>query len=282
MAHAAATTVVGSAPARGDGDHHRTGLLLVIHGSRLGTDPALPNLVHILSADFEEVGVAVLRGRPTPEEVVAGMSASVVHVVPLLMAQGYVGGALLASLLPFRERARLCLHPPIGSHPGLVALICAHIQRLACERQFRPSDTAAVLVGHGSRRNPAAASAIHCLADGIRARSCGADEVHCAFLSQSPLIEDWRDLTRRRNVVFVPCFLSAGVHVQVDLPALLGIGADQTRPRHGTRQVTVAPHLTSDGDHFADVVRDVVRTPPSIAGPRPYPSTDGHAALVSP
>jgi sirohydrochlorin ferrochelatase len=238
------------------------GLLLVTHGSQLGNDLAIGKLAKVLSPDFSEVAFCVLRGRPMPADTLSGMSASLVHIVPLLMASGRVGGHVLRSLLPTAERPRLRLHPPIGGHPGLAALVCDSINRVAEKNRALPRRTAAILVRHGNERNPASASAVYHLASMVRACGCAAAEVHCAFLSQPPLVERWRELTSRPDVIIVPCFLTIGAHVQLDLPALLrrdGAG-------HGSlaemRRLWVTPPLATHCRGLADVTRDLVfRTP---------------------
>jgi sirohydrochlorin ferrochelatase len=110
-------------------------LLLVTHGSRLGNNAAIGKLAKALSPDFSEVAFCVLRGRPMPADTLSGMSASLIHVVPLLMACGRVGGHVLRSLLPAAEGPRLRLHPPIGGHPGLAALVCDSINRVVEENR---------------------------------------------------------------------------------------------------------------------------------------------------
>ena len=119
-------------------------------------------------------------------DTLSGMSAALVHVVPLLMACGRVGGHVLRSLLPTAERPRLRLYPPIGGHPGLAALICDSVNRVAEQNRALPRQTAVILVGHGNERNPASASAVYQLASMVRACGCTAAEVHCAFLCEPP------------------------------------------------------------------------------------------------
>ena len=42
-------------------------------------------------------------------------------------------------------------------------------------------------------------------------------------VEEAPLVSDWAQLTRTRNVVVVPFFVSDGLHSYEDIPALLGI-----------------------------------------------------------
>jgi len=42
-------------------------------------------------------------------------------------------------------------------------------------------------------------------------------------MEEPPLVSDWRKLTKTRNVVVVPFFISDGLHSYEDIPKLLGI-----------------------------------------------------------
>ena len=253
------------------GDERAVSLLLVAHGSRLGDDAAAKKLVMALSADFAEVAWSVLRGRPTPQEVLAGMSGALIHVVPMLMACGEIGGPVFRSLLPTAERSRLRIQPPVGAHPGLASLICVRVKKIVRDRRFALRDTAVILVGHGSARNPAPAIAIHRLGSLVRARGCCTAELHCAFLSQSPLIEGWRGLTRCRNVIVIPCFLTTGTHVQLDLPAHL-YAAREPDVSAAMRQLWVAPHLGAHWRGLAALIRDSVLEPAVVSRLKPISS----------
>ncbi len=253
-------------------------LLLVAHGSRLGADPAVAKLMTVLSADFGEVAFAVVHGRPNPHEVLTGMTGSPVHVVPLLIACGDVSGSLFASLsrLTAVARSRLRVHPPIGAHPRLAALICERIGRIIDECQLAPRNTAVVLVGHGSGRNPVSGSAIRRIASLVRAQACEAAEVHCAFLSEAPLVQDWQTLTRCKNVIAVPCLLTTGIHLRFDLPELLRVEETCRAGIVGARRLFVAPHLTADTHGLAALVRDTVFGRDAVFGR--FPASVGAAA----
>jgi hypothetical protein len=101
------------------GDERAASLLLVAHGSRLRDDTAAKKLVMALSADFAEVAWSVLRGRPTPQEVLAGMSGALIHVVPMLMGlrrDRRTGFSVAAS----DRRAFPATHPAAGRRSSRV------------------------------------------------------------------------------------------------------------------------------------------------------------------
>jgi sirohydrochlorin cobaltochelatase len=49
------------------------------------------------------------------------------------------------------------------------------------------------------------------------------------YMEEPPLVSDWRKLTKTRNVVVVPFFISDGLHSYEDIPLLLGIGTGRSR-----------------------------------------------------
>src|SRR6266536_3579209 len=49
------------------------------------------------------------------------------------------------------------------------------------------------------------------------------------YMEESPLVSDWRKLTKTRNIVVVPFFISDGLHSYEDIPVLLGIANGRQR-----------------------------------------------------
>ena len=136
------------------------------------------------------------------------------------------------------------------------------INRVAEENRTLPRRTAAILVGHGNEQNPASASAVYHLASIVRACGCPAAEVHCAFLSQPPLVQRWGELTDRPDVIIVPCFLTVGVHIQLDLSALLRRDGAEHGSLAEMRRLWITPPLATHCRGLADVIRDLIsRTP---------------------
>ena len=92
---------------------------------------------------------------------------------------------------------------------------------------LRRPDAALVLVGHGSSKNPDAASATLGLADSIRRRGLFA-EVHAAFLRQEPLVRDVMAGLSATEAYVVPNLTCKGYVATQVLPRELGT-ADTVR-----------------------------------------------------
>jgi sirohydrochlorin cobaltochelatase len=65
------------------------------------------------------------------------------------------------------------------------------------------------------------------------------------YMEEPPLVSDWVRLTKTRNVVVVPFFISDGLHSYEDIPALLGIpeGRASARPGHAEACPSVLQQL---------------------------------------
>src|SRR5206468_3952401 len=84
-----------------------------------------------------------------------------------------------------------------------------------------PLDTALFIAGHGTGNNENSRRAIERQVELIRARNLYAD-VHAAFMEEEPRVGDCYRLTRAKNMVMVPFFISDGLHSYEDIPVMLG------------------------------------------------------------
>jgi sirohydrochlorin cobaltochelatase len=107
--------------------------------------------------------------------------------------------------------------------------------------------------------------------EAIRSRG-GYAEVLNTYMEEPPLISGWQEMTRSKNVIVVPFFVSDGLHSYEDIPVLLGIAAaGATRAattdageifrrnpyKIGGRNLFYAPSIGTDPG-FADVILEQV------------------------
>src|SRR5206468_11774956 len=100
----------------------------------------------------------------------------------------------------------------------------------ACEVApgVNPSETSLLIVAHGTDLNENSAVAAKREAEKIRALGNYATVLN-VYMEEPRLVSDWRKLTRTRNVVVVPFFISDGLHSYEDIPLLLGIANGRSR-----------------------------------------------------
>jgi sirohydrochlorin cobaltochelatase len=87
-----------------------------------------------------------------------------------------------------------------------------------------PAETSLLIVAHGTDLNENSAVAAKREAEKIRGLG-KFTEVLNVYMEEQPLVSDWGKLTKTRNVVVVPFFISDGLHSYEDIPALLGIAS---------------------------------------------------------
>lgn len=176
---------------------------------------------------FAETAACSLFGTPPLEEAVAALAGDPLLLVPLLVSEGFTHGILRERLARLGGAREVVLCPALGSHPGLAREIAAWTRREIARRGWSGDDTALLLVGHGTRRDPASRRAVGRIAGAVEAGG-GFREVATAFLEERPWIaEAVRPLAAER-IVAVGCFAEAGRHASRDVPERLARSGRET------------------------------------------------------
>ena len=108
----------------------------------------------------------------------------------------------------------------MGNNPLVTELLLARAHEIAPDAE--PTETALLIVAHGTELNDNSAVAAKREAERIRARGEFAT-VGNAYMEEPPLIAEWDQLTNAPNVIVVPFFIADGLHSYEDIPKLLGI-----------------------------------------------------------
>ena len=215
-------------------DRNATALLIVGHGSTVNPDSSAPTLAHAAEIRrrkvFAEVGCAFWKEEPSLRDALFLFdpeSIREVYVGPNFISEGYFTQTVVPRELELNGRTtnrsngqlwEYC--EPVGNHPMMTDLL---LQRA---RQVAPGidalQTTLVIVAHGTDLNENSAVAAKREAEKIRTLGKYAAVLN-AYMEEPPLVSDWRKLTRTRNVVVVPFFISDGLHSYQDIPVLLGI-----------------------------------------------------------
>jgi len=109
---------------------------------------------------------------------------------------------------------------PVGNHPMVTDLLLRRAHEIA--PGIPESETTLLIAAHGTDLNENSAVAAKREAEKIRALGRYAAVLN-VYMEESPLVSDWQKLTKTRNVVVVPFFISDGLHSYEDIPVLLGI-----------------------------------------------------------
>ena len=192
-------------------------LVLAGHGSHLNarSGEAVRAHARTLAADgdWDEVLVAFWKEEPSLSRALDGCTAPDVTVVPVFMSEGYFTSEVIPAEmgldgpLTHREGRTIRCTRPAGVHPALAGIV---VER-ALEAGATPDDALFVL-GHGTGRNAASASAVQAQVERVRATGRFA-QVAAVFTDQDPNIAAVPELAGGRNAVVVPYFASEGWHV---------------------------------------------------------------------
>ncbi len=206
-----------------------TALLLCAHGSP-GSGDDLARRAAALGRQLRcaETAGAVLYGKPSLEEVVADLTSERICVVPLLLSEGVTFDALSDRLQDLGGASRFSLSRPLGTHPWLASGLLAAAEQEARRAGWSERDLALILVGHGSRRNPASREATQRLARQV-GRAARRFRVDCAFLEEPPALDEVLVLALERRIVVAGCFSEQGRHAREDVPALIASSGREAR-----------------------------------------------------
>jgi sirohydrochlorin cobaltochelatase len=209
-------------------------LLIVAHGSTVNPDSSAPTLAHAAEIRrrniFVDIGCAFWKEEPSLRDALFLFdpeSSREVCVVPNFISEGYFTQTVVPRELelngPTTKRSngqiwKYC--EPVGNHSAMTELLLKRAFEIA--PGVDPAETSLLIVAHGTDLNENSAAAAKREAEKIRGLGKYASVLN-VYMEESPLVSDWRKLTKTRNVVVVPFFISDGLHSYEDIPQLLGI-----------------------------------------------------------
>jgi sirohydrochlorin cobaltochelatase len=211
----------------------KTALLIVGHGSTVNPDSSAPTLAHAAEIRrrgiFADVQCAFWKEEPSLRDVRFSFPERIreVFVVPNFISEGYFTQKIipreleLESPITTRANGQTWIYcQPVGNNPLVTELLLARAHEIAPKAE--PTETALLIVAHGTELNDNSAIAAKREAERIHARGEFAT-VGNAYMEESPLIAEWDQLTNAPNVIVVPFFIADGLHSYEDIPKLLGI-----------------------------------------------------------
>ena len=239
-------------------------LVLLGHGTTLNAGSEVPVFQHAAALRargcFAAVREAFWKQEPRLAEVVSSLDAPRVFIAPLFISEGYFSERLIPQALGLREAGEggFCrvrrkggqtffYCKPVGTHESMTGALLARARevvesgrnsesasRLGIQVRgtdsFAFKETTLFVAGHGTPRDPNSRRAIERQVELIRAMEFYAD-VQGVFLEEEPRIRRCWELAATRRVVVAPFFISEGLHVQEDLPVMLGEAEDEVRRR---------------------------------------------------
>ena len=212
----------------------KSALLIVAHGSTVNPDSSTPTWTHAREIQrrnlFADVQCAFWKEEPSLRDARFFFADETIHdvfVVPNFISEGYFTQTVIPRELELpdptttRANGQIWIYcEPVGNNPLVTELLLARAHEIA--PNIEPTETALLIVAHGTALNDNSAIAAKREAERIRARGEFAT-VGNAYMEESPLIAEWDQLTNAPNVIVVPFFVADGLHSYEDIPKLLGI-----------------------------------------------------------
>jgi len=234
-----------------DRDFSDAALVLIGHGSTLNADSGAPTYQHADELRRRGIFAQVVECFWKQEPFICGVLRCVfaprVFAVPVFISEGYFTEEVIPRELGLRTNEQkdfsrvqkrgdqtLYYCGPVGTHDSMTEVLLSRareiVDRHPGARVPGPSETALFIAGHGTGNNENSRKAIERQVELIRARTVYA-EVHAVFMEEEPRIGDCHGLSRAKNVVMVPFFISDGLHSYEDIPVLLGESKEVVQAR---------------------------------------------------
>jgi len=215
--------------------NNKSALLIVAHGSTVNPDSSTPTWTQTREIQrrkiFAEVKCAFWKEEPSLRDARFFFADETIHeifVVPNFISEGYFTQTVipreleLAGSTTARANGQIWNYcEPVGNNPLVTELLLARAHEIAPNAE--PTETALLIVAHGTELNDNSAVAAKREAERIRARGEFATVAN-AYMEEPPLIAEWDQLTNAPNVIVVPFFIADGLHSYEDIPKLLDIG----------------------------------------------------------
>jgi sirohydrochlorin cobaltochelatase len=227
--------------------NEHSALLIVAHGSTVNPDSSAPTLAHAAEIRrrkvFADVACAFWKEEPSLRDALFLFDPETIGnvcVVPNFISEGYFTQTVVPRELELNGRITKRssgqiwkYYEPVGNHPMMTELLLKRAREVA--PSVDPAGTSLLIVAHGTDLNENSAVAAKREAEKIRALGKYATVLN-VYMEEPPLVSDWEKLTKSRNVVVVPFFISDGLHSYEDIPQLIGIAKGrQTTTSHAAR-----------------------------------------------
>ncbi len=200
-----------------------TALLLAAHGERRpdAGNESVFRIARALADRGLAVAVGFISGVPSIKDALHTLMADRILVYPLFASSGYFTRDRLVQILDEAgtDGRNIEMLTPLGLDPGLPDIVLQQACEAARDHGFAPQACTAILLAHGSQRNPASRQSTEQMARAIAARGVFR-EVEVAFLEEQPSLDEAAASVQGPAVV-VGLFSGEGLHGARDAPRLV-------------------------------------------------------------
>ncbi|MDE2776222.1 MAG: DR2241 family protein [Chloroflexota bacterium] len=244
-----------------------TALILAGHGSHISANTGGIVWAYVDRlrswAVADEITACFWKEAPAFSQVLDTVEANDVVIVPVFSARGYFTSDVLPSELGLsgecatRDGKTIRLTRPVGEHPKLQSIVEGRLRATIERFGLQPEETAAAIIGHGTRRNRQSRDSARHQARRIRELNWLSEAID-AYLDDEPDIPSVYRRTRAANIIALPYFVADGSHVRQDIPRALGIAELDTVNRVEDRAVYYCEPVGSD-ESVPHLILDLAR-----------------------
>lgn len=237
-----------------------TGVLLIAHGS--SSDPSASAGLRACAARlaplYADVQVGIWKESPQIPDALANTSGDALVVVPFVMSEGWFTSTIVPPMLGldgFPERRTWTAHgrsayyaQAMGAAAGMPRVLRSMLEdtRRTAFSDQRPEQVSAVLVGHGTPRNPRSKDSLNACVARLRETTNFAS-VSAAWVDDAPRVGPVSEHAATHSVVLLPFFAGAGPHVTDDIPTAVGFAFEGVDAVHrvGSSRIAYAQSVGS-------------------------------------
>lgn len=209
----------------------RKSLVLAAHGCR--KNPSVNAKIRSLACQignrvpFGEVVAAFHQGEPGFSEAIQNVSSRHCVVVPLMTSEGYYANEVIPRAINLAKLKRndlsIELTPPIGMLSNVPIVIANRINELVTRFALSPLATSALIVGHGTKRNPNSRNSTFRLVRQLGEQALKLKSIKAAFIDDEPQLDSVARQSNSQSLLVIPFLISDGPHSRVDIPKALGL-----------------------------------------------------------
>lgn len=200
-----------------------TAVLLAAHGERRpdAGNEGVFRIARELSDRGLAVAVGFISGVPSVKDALGTLAAGRILVYPLFASSGYFTRDRLVQILDEanNDGRDIEMLTPLGLDPGLPDVVLEQARQAARGLGFDPGACTAILLAHGSKRNPASRQSTERMARAIDQLAVFR-KVEVAFLEEEPSL-DVAAASVAGPAVVVGLFSGEGLHGARDAPGLV-------------------------------------------------------------
>jgi sirohydrochlorin cobaltochelatase len=213
-----------------------TALVLLGHGSHYNAESSVPIYRQAQLIEkrklFDQVQIGFWKEEPNICRVLDSIWTDDIFIVPFFISRGYFTQQILPQELglnkkiTIRNGQQIFYTEPIGTHPAITNTLYHSAKNAfsfsSASEASKMANTTLIIVGHGTSQNENSRKAIETAVLELQKKHIFHD-VLPAFMEEKPFDRDALNQVQTEDVIFIPFFVSDGLHSREEIPVHMGL-----------------------------------------------------------